>query len=80
MDKLAQKLQPEVLERMGLYITVGMGDNPLLAKISMDNYAKHKRNMRDLIRYEDVPAKLWMIEKMTDFWGLVVVQKKHLKS
>ena len=63
MDKLAQSLQREVLERMGLYITVGMGDNPLLAKISMDNYAKHKRNMRDLIRYEDVPTKLWTIEK-----------------
>lgn len=80
MDKLAQKLQREVLERMGLYITVGMGDNPLLAKISMDNYAKHKRNMRDLIRYEDVPSKLWTIEKMTDFWGIGRGTEKALKK
>lgn len=80
MDKLAQKLQREVLERMGLYITVGMGDNPLLAKISMDNYAKHKRNMRDLIRYEDVPTKLWTIEKMTDFWGIGRGTEKALKK
>ncbi|MCG4735084.1 type VI secretion protein ImpB, partial [Casaltella massiliensis] len=34
MDRLAQKLQREVLARTGLYITVGMGDNPLLAKIA----------------------------------------------
>lgn len=80
MDKLAQKLQREVLERMGLYITVGMGDNPLLAKISMDNYAKHKGNMRDLIRYEDVPSKLWTIEKMTDFLGIGRGTEKALKK
>lgn len=35
MDRLAQKLQREVLARTGLYITVGMGDNPLLAKIAI---------------------------------------------
>lgn len=70
MDRLAQKLQREVLERTGLYITVGMGDNPLLAKIAMDNYAKHNKNMRALIRYEDVPEKIWTIPKMTDFWGI----------
>ncbi|NHI69290.1 hypothetical protein ET013_03795 [Lactococcus garvieae] len=40
MDKLAQQLQREVLKHMGLYITVGTGDNLLLAKISMSNYAK----------------------------------------
>ena len=38
-----------------------MGDNPLLAKLAMDNYAKHNDNMRALIRYEDVPNKLWTI-------------------
>lgn len=40
MDKLAQQLQREVLKHMGLYITVGTGDNLLLAKILMSNYAK----------------------------------------
>ncbi|PCR98761.1 putative DNA polymierase involved in UV protection [Lactococcus fujiensis JCM 16395] len=70
MDLMAQKLQKEVLETLGLYITVGMGDNPLLAKIAMDNYAKHTPTMRSLIRYEDVPEKVWSIPKMTDFWGI----------
>lgn len=70
MDKLAQRLQREVLARTGLYITVGMGDNPLLAKLAMDNYAKHNKNMRALIRYEDVPSKVWTLPKMMDFWGI----------
>ncbi|ETD04053.1 DNA-directed DNA polymerase IV [Lactococcus garvieae TRF1] len=66
MDLLAQDLQHKVLEQMGLFVTVGMGDNPLLAKLAMDNYA----TMRALIRYEDVPDKVWTLPKMTDFWGI----------
>ncbi|SFL09943.1 DNA polymerase [Lactococcus garvieae] len=60
----------KVLEQMGLFVTVGMGDNPLLAKLAMDNYAKHSATMRALIRYEDVPNKVWTLPKMTDFWGI----------
>lgn len=70
MDLLAQDLQHKVLEQMGLFVTVGMGDNPLLAKLAMDNYAKHSATMRALIRYEDVPNKVWTLPKMTDFWGI----------
>lgn len=80
MDRLAQKLQREVLARTGLYITVGMGDNPLLAKIAMDNYAKHNKNMRALIRYEDVPEKIWTIPKMTDFWGIGKATERTLNK
>lgn len=70
MNRIALDLQREILDKLGLYVTVGMGDTPLLAKIAMDNYAKHNDNMRALIRYEDVPNKLWTIPKMTDFWGI----------
>ncbi|MCO7180040.1 Y-family DNA polymerase [Lactococcus formosensis] len=70
MDLLARDLQKKVLDQMGLYVTVGMGDNPLLAKLAMDNYAKHSTTMRALIRYEDVPEKVWTLSKMTDFWGI----------
>lgn len=70
MDKMAQMIQRTVYHQTGLYITIGMGDNPLLAKLAMDNYAKHNDNMRALIRYEDVEEKVWSIEEMTDFWGI----------
>lgn len=70
MDQMAKLIQKDILKHFGLYVTVGMGDNPLLAKIAMDVYAKHNSNMRSLIRYEDVPEKLWTIPNLTDFWGI----------
>jgi len=80
MDKLAQLLQRKIYHQTGLYVTIGMGDNPLLAKLAMDNYAKHNRNMRALIRYEDVPAKIWSIKDMTDFWGINVRTEARLNK
>lgn len=58
MNLIALELQHEILNKLRLYVTVGIADNPLLAKLAMDNYAKHNKNMRALIRYEDVSSKL----------------------
>jgi len=80
MDKLAQLLQRKIYHQTGLYVTIGMGDNPLLAKLAMDNYAKHNSNMRALIRYEDVPTKIWSIPDMTDFWGINVRTEARLNK
>lgn len=80
MNRIALDLQREIRDKLGLYVTVGMGDNPLLAKLAMDNYAKHNDNMRALIRYEDVPSKLWTIPKMTDFWGIGKRTEKRLNK
>ena len=80
MNLMALDLQREILSKLGLYVTVGMGDNPLLAKLAMDNYAKHNPNMRALIRYEDVPSKLWTLPKMTDFWGIGKRTEKRLNK
>lgn len=80
IDLMAKKLQLEIYHRTGLYITVGMGDNPLLAKLAMDNYAKKNKNMRALIRYEDVEIKVWTIPEMTDFWGIGEATKKNLSK
>lgn len=67
MNLIALDLQREILNKLGLYVTVGMGDNPLLAKLATENYAKHNQNMRALICYENIPSKLWTLPKMTDF-------------
>ena len=80
MNLITLDLQREILDKLGLYVTVGMGDNPLLAKLAMDNYAKHNQNMRALIRYEDVPSKLWTLPKMTDFWGIGKRTEKRLNK
>ena len=80
MDLMAQKIQRTLYHQTGLYMTIGMGDNPLLAKLSMDNYAKNSQNMRALIRYEDVEEKVWTIEEMTDFWGISKRTKQNFEK
>ncbi len=57
-------------KQTGLVCTVGIGDNPLLAKLALDNEAKHNDGFVAEWKYEDVPTKVWGIKNMTDFWGI----------
>lgn len=68
---IARKIQRDVWRELGLVLTVGIGDNPLLAKLALDHQAKHdeQRGFIGEWRYEDVPYKLWKIEALIDFWG-----------
>ena len=38
---LAQAIQDDVYNQTGIYTVIGIGDNPLLAKLALDNAAKH---------------------------------------
>ncbi len=67
---LAKKIRQDVYDQTGIYATIGIGDNPLLAKLALDNEAKDTRDMIAEWRYEDVPEKLWRIPQLTDFWGI----------
>lgn len=42
-NKLAQMIQENIKEELGLIATVGIGDNPVLAKLALDNEAKHNK-------------------------------------
>ncbi len=68
--ELALKIQKDVQKNTGIYVTVGIGDNPLLAKLALDNAAKRTKDMIAEWRYEDVPNTLWRIKDITDFWGI----------
>ncbi|MGM0241325.1 Y-family DNA polymerase [Enterococcus sp. AZ103] len=68
--QLAKIIQSEVKKQTGLVCTVGIGDNPLLAKLALDNEAKHNDGFIAEWNYEDVPTKVWGIKNMTDFWGI----------
>ncbi|NLC54689.1 MAG: Y-family DNA polymerase [Erysipelothrix sp.] len=67
---LAKMIQTKVFNETGIYTTVGIGDNPLLAKLALDNESKLNQDMKAEWRYEDVKTKLWSIPKLTDFWGI----------
>ncbi len=68
--ELARMIQTKVYKQTGIYVTVGIGDNPLLAKLALDNESKHNQDMKAEWRYEDVATKVWKIPKLTDFWGI----------
>lgn len=69
-NELARMIQIDVYKRTGIYTTVGIGDNPLLAKFALDLESKKNPHMRAEWRYEDVREKLWIIDNLTDVWGI----------
>lgn len=71
LDLVSSKIQHDIWAKTGVYSTVGMSNaNPLLAKLALDNEAKHTKTMRANWSYEDVETKVWSIKEMTDFWGI----------
>ncbi|MCI1892739.1 MAG: Y-family DNA polymerase [Schleiferilactobacillus perolens] len=69
-EEIAAAIQDRVFDQFGIITTVGMGENPLLAKLALDNAAKKQAPWRASWGYKDVPDKVWKIQNITDFWGI----------
>lgn len=81
LDIVSSKIQNEIWRKTGIYSTVGMSNsNPFLAKLALDNEAKHTPTMRANWSYEDVETKVWNIKNLTDFWGIGERTKNRLKK
>ncbi|MBO0472074.1 Y-family DNA polymerase [Enterococcus sp. DIV0242_7C1] len=78
--ELARAIQKRVKKETGLYITIGIGDNPLLAKLAMDIEAKHTNERLAEWHYEDVRKKVWTIEPITEMWGIGHRLEKRLNN
>lgn len=68
--ELARMIQTDVYRQTGIFTTIGIGDNPLLAKFALDLESKKNPDMKAEWRYEDVQQKLWSVENITDVWGI----------
>lgn len=55
---LAKMIKIDVFKQAGFYITIGIGDNPLLVKFSLDLESKNNADMKAEWRYENVQNKL----------------------
>lgn len=66
----AMQLRDRIKKEIGLNVTIGIGDNPLLAKLALDNAAKHQKSQIAYWSYESIPETIWKIPKLTDFWGI----------
>ncbi|MER2110032.1 MAG: Y-family DNA polymerase [Desemzia incerta] len=68
--EMARMIQYHIFKKTGLYVTIGIGDNMLMAKLALDNEAKHNKNFIAEWRYKDVPETIWKLENLTDMWGI----------
>ena len=78
--EVAKKIQHEVREQLGLYTTIGIGENPIQAKLALDNYAKKADDLIGMITYDTVAQKIWTIPKLTNVWGIGRRTAKHLQK
>ncbi|WP_411841892.1 Y-family DNA polymerase [Salinicoccus sp. HZC-1] len=67
---LASKIKNEIYEETAIECAVGIGDNILLSKLSLDIEAKKMADGVAEWHYHDVPEKLWPIKPLRDFWGI----------
>ncbi|MFG5501666.1 helix-hairpin-helix domain-containing protein, partial [Enterococcus faecalis] len=75
---IAKQIQKEVWSTYGIYVTIGIGPNPLMAKLAMDIEAKHTASGVAQWTYQDVP-KIWTIPKLEDMWGIGTRTAKKLR-
>ncbi|OJF92918.1 Y-family DNA polymerase [Alkalibacterium sp. 20] len=80
-EEIAKKIQYLIWKKMNLVVTIGIGDNPLLAKLALDHDAKHntKNNYIATWHYEDVTRTVWEIAPMNAFWGIGSRTEQHLQ-
>lgn len=70
VDSIVRRIRHEIYQQLGLVTTVGIGDNPLLAKLALDLFAKEQPNSVGRLRYEDIRTKLWPVQPLTAIWGI----------
>ena len=79
-EAIAAAILKMVKEELGLIVTAGIGDNPLLAKLALDNEAKKQPPWIAKWTYERVPQTVWKIQPLTAFWGISRGYDKKLKQ
>lgn len=76
--EFARIIQKTIKTELGLYMTVGIGETPVQAKLALDLFAKHNINLIGTLTYETVPIKIWPINKLTDIWSIGIRMEKRL--
>lgn len=79
-EAVAKIIQHRIRQEMGLYTTVGIGENPFQAKLALDLYAKHDDQLVGEIKYETVSETIGPITNLTDVWSIGQRTAKRLKQ
>ncbi|WP_342387103.1 Y-family DNA polymerase [Salinicoccus bachuensis] len=67
---LARRIKAEIYRETAIDCAIGIGENMLLSKLSLDIEAKRMPDGIAEWRYHDVPDKLWPIKPLRRFWGI----------
>ena len=69
-EEIATQIQKKVFDQFGIITTVGIGQNPLLAKLALDNEAKKSTPWQATWTYDRVPETIWKLDDLVDFWSI----------
>ena len=78
--EFAMKLMNEILEKLHIPSSVGIGTNMYLAKIALDITAKHNNDRIGLLTEELYKKTLWKHRPITDFWQISTGIEKRLRK
>ncbi|UQS86106.1 Y-family DNA polymerase (plasmid) [Nicoliella spurrieriana] len=79
-QEVARNIQLAVKRELGLYTTVGIGENPLQAKLALDILAKHDHDMIGELTYESFGQHIWPIRDLSSIWSIGNRTAKHLNE
>lgn len=77
-EAVARLIQVRIRQELGLYTTVGIGENPTQAKLALDLQAKHDHELIGRLTYTDFPEHIWPITDLTKVWSIGHRTATHL--
>lgn len=76
--EVARRIQKRVRGEFGLYTSVGIGENPLQAKLALDLIAKKSHELIGTLSYDTMAQKIWPITKLKKVWSIGSRTETHL--
>ncbi|WP_262314806.1 Y-family DNA polymerase [Lacticaseibacillus parakribbianus] len=76
---VAKRIQATVHRELGLYLTIGIGENPLQAKLALDLFAKHTPDLIGELSYATFAARIWPLTELDAVWSIGARTAKRLK-
>lgn len=77
--QMAEFLMKEVLDKVGVRATAGVGTNMYLAKVALDITAKHAKDFIGVLDEKTYREKLWSHTPLTDFWRIGLGISRNLE-
>ena len=69
-NEFALQFKREIYEHTRIECIIGIAPNLLMSKVALD-ISKRKERRNRLLKYEDIPTKLWSIRPLSKFWGFL---------